>query len=78
MVDSLRGLFTIDSLNIYNMHLYFIVFKNKKDKDYKLFTNTVFDKENEADEFGRKSMKRGYEHKVLDYTKDNVDRYWNE
>ena len=56
MVDSLRGLFTIDSLNIYNMHLYFIVFKNKKDKDYKLFTNTIFDKENEADEFGRKSM----------------------
>ena len=78
MVDSLSGLFTIDSLNIYNMHLYFIVFKNKKDKDYKLFTNTVFDKENEADEFGRKSMKRGYEHKVLDYNSENYDRYWNE
>ena len=78
MVDSLRGLFTIDSLNVYNMHLYFIVFKNKKDKDYKLFTNTVFDKENEADEFGRKSMKRGYEHKVLDYNSENYDRYWNE
>ena len=78
MVDSLRGLFTIDSFNIYNMHLYFIVFKNKKDKDYKLFTNTVFDKENEADEFGRKSMKRGYEHKVLDYNNENYNRYWNE
>jgi len=78
MVDSLRGLFTIDSLNIYNMHLYFIVFKNKKDKDYKLFTNTIFDKEDEADEFGRKSMKRGYEHKVLDYNSENHNRYWNE
>ena len=78
MVDSLRGLFTIDSLNVYNMHLYFVVFKNKKDKEYKLFTNTIFNKENEANDFGRKSMKRGYEHKVLDYTKDNVDRYWNE
>ena len=78
MVDSLRGLFTIDSLNIYNMHLYFIVFKNKKDKDYKLFTNTIFDKEDEADEFGRKSMKRGYEHKVLDYNNENYNRYWNE
>ena len=78
MVDSLRGLFTIDSLNIYNMHLYFVVFKNKKDKEYKLFTNTIFNKENEANDFGRKSMKRGYEHKVLDYTKDIVDRYWNE
>ena len=78
MVDSLRGLFTIDSLNIYNMHLYFVVFKNKKDKEYKLFTNTIFNKENEANEFGRKSMKRGYEHKVLNYNKDNVDKYWNE
>jgi len=78
MVDSLRGLFTIDSLNIYNMHLYFIVFKNKKDKDYKLFTNTIFDKEDEADDFGRKSMKRGYEHKVLDYNNENYNRYWNE
>ena len=78
MVDSLRGLFTIDSLNIYNMHLYFVVFKNKKDNDYKLFSNIIFDKEKEADEFGRKSMKRGYEHKVLDYNNENHNRYWNE
>ena len=78
MVDSLRGLFTIDSLNVYNMHLYFVVFKNKKDKEYKLFTNTIFDKENEAEEFGKKSMKRNYEHKVLEYNKENHDRYWNE
>ena len=78
MVDSLRGLFTIDSLNVYNMHLYFVIFKNKKDNDYKLFTNTIFDKEKEADEFGKKSMKRGYEHKVLDYNNENHSRYWNE
>ena len=62
----------------YNMHLYFVVFKNKKDNDYKLFSNTVFDKEKEADEFGKKSMKRGYEHKVLDYSKENHTRYWDE
>jgi hypothetical protein len=60
------------------MMLYFIVFKNKKNKEYKLFTNTVFDKENEAEEFGKKSMKRNYEHKVLEYNKENHDRYWNE
>ena len=78
MVDSLRGLFTIDSLNVYNMHLYFIVFKNKKDKEYKLFTNTIFDKEKDAEDFGRKSMKRGYEHKVLDYNSENHNRYWDE
>ena len=77
-MDSLRGLFTIDSFNIISMHLYFIVFKNKKDKEYKLFTNTIFDKEKDAEEFGKKSMKRGYEHKVLDYNSENHNRYWNE
>jgi|TARA_R100000234_G_scaffold60088_1_gene36418 hypothetical protein len=56
--------------------LYFIVFKNIKDKYYKLFTNTIFDKEDEANEFGRKSMKRNYKHKVLEYNKENYDRYW--
>ena len=76
MVDSLRGLFTIDSLDIYNIHLYFIIFKSKKEKDYKLFTNTIFDKEIDANEFGRKSMKRGFEYKVLEYNKDNMDKYW--
>ena len=77
-MDSLRGLFTIDSFNIISMHLYFIVFKNKKDKEYSLFTNTIFDKEKDAEEFGKKSMKRGYEHKVLDYNSENHNRYWNE
>ena len=60
------------------MHLYFIIFKSKKEKDYKLFTNTIFDKEIDANEFGRKSMKRGYEHKVLDYNSENHNTYWNE
>ena len=78
MVDSLRGLFTIDSFYIVNMHLYFLVFKNKKDNDYKLFTNTIFDKEKEADEFGKKSMKRGFEHKVVEYNNENFDRYWDD
>ena len=60
------------------MMLYFVVFKNKKDNDYKLFSNMLFDKENEAEEFGKKSMKRNYEHKVLEYNSENYDRYWNE
>ncbi len=78
MVDSLRGLFTIDSLNIYNMHLYFVVFKNKKDNEYKLFNNTLFDDEKKAEHFGKTSMKRGFEHKVLEYNSENYDRFWNE
>ena len=57
------------------MMLYFVVFKNKKDKEYKLFTNTVFDKENDAEEFGRKSMKRNEQYKVLYYDKENYDKY---
>ena len=78
MVDSLRGLFTIDSLNVYNMHLYFVVFKNKKNNDYKLFNNTLFDDEKKAEHFGKTSMKRGFEHKVLEYNSENYDRFWNE
>jgi hypothetical protein len=60
------------------MMLYFVVFKNKKDNDYKLFINMLFDKENEAEEFGKKSMKRNYEHMVLEYNTENHNRYWDE
>ena len=72
---SLRGLVFTDSFDIMS-HLYFVVFKSKKDNDYRLFNNEIFDSEKKANEFGKKSMKRGFEHKVLEYTKDNVDRYW--
>ena len=41
-------------------------------------SNAFFDKEKDAEEFGKKSMKRGYEHKVLDYNSENHNRYWNE
>ena len=58
------------------MMLYFVIYKNKKDKDFKMFTNVIFDKENEAEEFGRKSMKRGFEYKVVEYNKENYERYW--
>ena len=78
MVDSMRGLFTIDSLNVNNMNLYFIVFKNKKNDDYKLFNNALFDDEKKAEHFGKTSMKRGFEHKVIEYNSENYDRYWNE
>ncbi len=58
------------------MMIYFIIYKNKKDKDFKMFTNVIFDKENDAEEFGRKSMKRGFEYKVVEYNKENYERYW--
>jgi|GEM_PF-1750661 len=58
------------------MMLYFVLYKNKKEKDYKMFTNIIFNKEKEAEDFGKRSMKRGYEHKVVEYTSENIDRYW--
>ena len=58
------------------MMLYFVIFKKKKDKEYRMFTNVVFDNEKEADEFGRKSMRRGFEHKIVEYNSENYERYW--
>ena len=56
--------------------LYFVLYKNKKDKDYEMFTNVLFNSEKEANDFGKKSMKRGFEHKVVEYNESNIDKYW--
>jgi len=58
------------------MILYFVLFKNKKDKEFRMFTNLIFDKENDAEEFAKKSMKRGFEFKVVEYNEENYERYW--
>ena len=57
------------------MILFFVIFKKKKDKEYKMFTNILFDNEKEADSFGKKSMKRGFEHKIVEYNNENFKRY---
>ena len=57
--------------------MYFIIFKKKNEKKYKLYTNTIFSEEKEAEEFGRKSMKRNEQYKVVDYDKHNHDKYWS-
>ena len=41
-----------------------------------MFTNVIFDKEKTAEEFANKSMKRGFEFKVVEYNKENYERYW--
>ena len=56
--------------------LYFIIFKNKKDNDYRMYTNVLFNNEKESDDFGKKSMKRGFEHKVVEYNSENYKKYW--
>jgi hypothetical protein len=59
------------------MMLYFVLFKHKKnDNNYRMFTNMLFDEEKKAEDFGKKSMKRGYIHKVVEYNNDNVNKYW--
>ena len=58
------------------MILFFVIFKKKKDKEYKMFTNIIFDNEKEAEDFGRKSMKKGFEHKIVEYNNENYKRYW--
>ena len=68
----MRGLFS----TLVSMMLYFVIYKNKKDKEFKMFSNVLFDKENEAEEFGRKSMRRGFEHKIVEYNHENYERYW--
>ena len=57
--------------------MYFIIFKKKNEKKYKLYTNTIFSEEKEAEEFGRKSMKGNEQYKVVDYDKENHDKYWS-
>jgi len=56
--------------------LYFVLYKNKKEKDYETFTNVLFNSEKEANDFGKKSMKRGFEHKVVEYNESNINKYW--
>ena len=58
------------------MILFFVIFKKKKDKEYRIFTNVVFDNEKEAEDFGKKSMKRGFEYKIVEYNNENYKRYW--
>ena len=60
------------------MILYFVIFKKKKDKDkdYRLYSNNLFDEEKKAEEFASKSMKRNEQYKVVEYTIENIDDYW--
>jgi len=41
-----------------------------------MFSNTIFDNEKEAEHFGKSSMSRQQEHKVVEYSKENYNKYW--
>ncbi len=41
-----------------------------------MFTNLIFSKESDAEEFAKKNTKRGFEFKAVEYNKENYERYW--
>ena len=57
--------------------MYFIIFKKKNEKRYRLYTNQIFSEEKGAEIFGKKSMKRNEKYKVVYYDKENYNKYWN-
>jgi hypothetical protein len=56
--------------------IFFTLFKKKLDKEFRMFTNVIFDNEKTAEEFVSKSMKRGFEFKVVEYNNKNYEKYW--
>jgi len=46
--------------------IYFVIYKNKKDKDFKMFTNVIFDKEKPDGQF----RKPANNSKLLSYLPD--------
>jgi len=53
--------------------MYFVIFKKKNEDKYRLYSNTIFSEEKEAEIFGKKSMKRNEKYKVVDYV--NIDHH---
>ena len=54
--------------------LYFIIYKYKN--KYVKYTNEIFETQKSAKEFASKSMSRKDEWSVVEYNKDNFDKYW--
>lgn len=54
--------------------MYFIIWKQKN--KYRLYTNQIFSKEEDALEFAKKSFKRKDKWRVVDYNSENYDKYW--
>ena len=56
--------------------MWFIIFNKQTEKGWRLFTNQIFAKQKDAEEFVMKSKKRGQKFEVLEYSTGNLDRYW--
>ena len=58
------------------MFTYFITFKPKGEKKYRLYTNQIFTKVNEAEEFATKSLGKKADFNVVLFNKETFDKYW--
>ena len=56
--------------------MWFIIFKKQTEKGWRLFTNQIFAEQKDAEEFAKKSKKRGQKFEVLEYSIGNLDKYW--
>ena len=54
--------------------MFFIVFENKNKKTS--YTNQIFQTEDEANDYAKRSLKRKDKWKVVPYDKENYDKYW--
>lgn len=58
------------------MFTYFIIFKPKGEKKYRIYTNEIFTKINEAEEFALKSLGKKVDFDIVQYNKETFDKYW--
>ena len=58
------------------MFTYFITFKPKGEKKYRLYTNQIFTEVKEADEFATKSLGKKSDFAVVPLNKETFDEYW--
>ena len=56
--------------------MWFVIFNKQTEKGWRLFTNQIFAKQKDAEEFVMKSKKRGQKFEVLEYSTGNLERYW--
>ena len=54
--------------------MHFIIWKQKN--KYRMYSNQIFSKEEDALEFAKKSFKRKDKWRVVDYNSENYDKYW--
>tara|TARA_R100000234_G_scaffold113889_1_gene88659 strand:- start:225 stop:398 length:174 start_codon:yes stop_codon:yes gene_type:complete len=55
--------------------MFFIIFKNKKN-NLTSYTNQIFQTENEAKDYAKRSLKKKDTWEVVPYDKENYEKYW--